>query len=235
MKGTPLTDATYEYIVKLFAMDERALLERMSKRAAEAGVPMIMVGEDQAKFIAFFLKAIGAKRVLDVGTLFGYSAAVMGQALGPDGEVISLEFSELHARIAKENLADLEIANVTIRVGPALDAMKALPSDYFDFILIDADKPNYVNYLNESLRLIRPGGVIAGDNAMAWGKISMTVSEEAIPGKSGEYRPWLSPDDPDFGSVRAIRAFNAAFAAEKSLFSIIVPIGDGMAMGVVQK
>jgi len=235
MKGTPLTDATYEYIVKLFAMDERALLERMQKRAAEAGMPMIMVGEDQAKFIGFFVKAIGAKRVLDVGTLFGYSAAVMSRAIGLNGEVISLEFSELHARVAKENLAELEIANVTVKTGPALDAMKALPSDYFDFILIDADKPNYVNYLNESLRLIRPGGVIAGDNAMAWGKISMQISDEAAPANPGEYRPWLNPDDPDFGSVRAIQAFNTAFAAEKSLFSIIVPIGDGMAMGVVQK
>src|ERR1017187_1637598 len=118
MKGTPLTDANYEYIVKLFAMDERALLERMSKRAEQAGIPMIMVGEDQAKFIGFFLKAIGAERVLDVGTLFGYSAAIMARAIGLNGEVVSLEFSELHAKVAKENLAELDIANVTIRVGP---------------------------------------------------------------------------------------------------------------------
>jgi predicted O-methyltransferase YrrM len=235
MKGTPLTDATYEYIVKLFAMDERALLERMQKRAADAGIPMIMVGEDQAKFIGFFVKAIGAKRVLDVGTLFGYSAAVMSRAIGPDGEVISLEFSELHAKVANENLAELGIENVTVKTGPAFEAMKALPSDSFDFILIDADKPNYVNYLNESLRLIRSGGVIAGDNAMAWGKISMPASDESANVTPGAYRPWLSPDDPDFGSVRAIQAFNTAFAEEKSLFSIIVPIGDGMAMGVVQK
>ena len=77
MKGTPLTEAAYEYIVQHFATGERALLEKMSVRAVAAGMPMINISDDQARFIAFFLKAMKAKRALDVGTLFGYSAAIM--------------------------------------------------------------------------------------------------------------------------------------------------------------
>src|ERR1035437_2391149 len=97
MKGTPLTESSYEYIVQHFATGERALLEKMSVRAVAAGLPMIMISEDQAKFIAFFLKAIKAKRALDVGTLFGYSAAIMARAMGTDSEVISLETNDKHA------------------------------------------------------------------------------------------------------------------------------------------
>ena len=239
MKGTPLTDLTCEYIVNNFASEERTLLQTMSARAQAAGIPMIMIAEEQAKFVKVFLRVIKAKRVLDVGTLFGYSAAIMSQAIGADGEVVSLEFNPEHARVAKENLANAGISNVSVITGPALDAMKSLLDDSFDFVLIDADKPNYVNYLRESLRLVRAGGVIAGDNALAWGKIADEVAPQVAstepPNSGANYRPWLTPDDPDFGSVTAIQAFNKAFAAEPSLFSILVPIGDGMAMGVVQK
>ncbi|HWF44820.1 MAG TPA: O-methyltransferase [Candidatus Kapabacteria bacterium] len=220
MKGTPLTEEIYEYIVSNFAFEERTLQRSMSERAEAAGIPMIMIGEDQAKFVAFFLRAIKARRVLDVGTLFGYSAAIMARAIGEKGEVISLEFNPAHAAVAKENLAHFGIEHVTITVGAALDSMKKLPMSSFDFILIDADKPNYTNYLRESLRLIRPGGVIAGDNAIAWGRIA----DETI-----------TYTDPDYSSVTSIQAFNKAVAAEGSMFSIILPIGDGMAMGVVEK
>ena len=219
MKGTPLTEETYEYIVKHFATKERELLERMSARAQAAGMPMINISEEQAKFIAFFLKAIQAKRALDVGTLFGYSAAIMARAMGPGSEVVSLETKEEHAKVARENLEDLYLRNVQIKTGPALEVMKLLKRDSFDFILIDADKPNYVNYLSEALRLIKRGGVIAGDNALAWGKITQK----------------LSAKDEDYTSVEAIKKFNTAFAGEKKLFSVLVPIGDGMTMGVVEK
>ena len=220
MKGTPLTEQTHEYIVSNFALEEQSLLAAMSAPAEEAGIPMIMIAEDQAKFIAFFLRAVRARRVLDVGTLFGFSAAIMARAIGSEGEVISLEFSEKHATVAKENWAHFGIEHVNVVVGLALDAMKSMASDSFDFILIDADKLNYTNYLQESLRLIKSGGVIAGDNALAWGRIADKK---------------ISPDDPDYTSITSIQAFNKAVAAEGSMFSIIVPIGDGMAMSVVEK
>jgi predicted O-methyltransferase YrrM len=220
MKGTPLTEPVYDYIVDLFAKDEVALLAKFSERAQASGIPMISISEEQARFLGFFVKAIKAKRVLDVGTLFGFSAAIMSRAMGSDGEVVSLEFEPMHARVARENLASAEITNVEIHEGPALDHMKRFEDNSFDFILIDADKINYINYLKEGLRLIKPGGVIAGDNAMAFGRLM----EKGIPN-----------DDPDFESVNAVRRFNAQFAAESSIFGAMIAVGDGMAMGVVNK
>jgi caffeoyl-CoA O-methyltransferase len=220
MKGTPVTESTFEYIVDLFAQNERELLEQFAARAEAAGVPMIMISEEQAKYVGFFLKAIKAKRALDVGTLFGYSAAIMSRAMGEDSEVVSLEFEQLHAEVAAVNLQSAGIKNVRIMQGAALDNMKQLESNSFDFILIDADKINYVNYLNEALRLVKPGGVIAGDNALAWGKITELD---------------LPPTDADYESVTAVRKFNQQFASNSDIFGIIVPVGDGLAMGVVRK
>ncbi|HET6511831.1 MAG TPA: O-methyltransferase [Candidatus Kapabacteria bacterium] len=220
MKGTPLTEPVYNYIVDLFAKEEVTLLKQFSERAEAAGIPMISISEEQAKFVGFFVKAIRAKRVLDVGTLFGFSAAIMSKAMGEGGEVVSLEFEPMHASVARENLASAGISYVTIHEGPALDHMKRFEDNSFDFILIDADKINYINYLKEGLRLIKPGGVIAGDNAMAFGRL-MDMD--------------LPEGDPDFESVNAVRRFNAEFAAESSIFGVIIAVGDGMAMGVVNK
>jgi caffeoyl-CoA O-methyltransferase len=218
MKGTPLTEAAYEYIVQHFATGERALLEKMSVRAVAAGMPMINISDDQARFIAFFLKAMKAKRALDVGTLFGYSAAIMARAMGTDSEVVSLEVNDKHANVAKENIETLHLRNIQIKSGPALEIMKLMRRETFDFILIDADKPNYTQYLNEALRLVRPGGVIAGDNALAFGKLTEKITKA----------------DDDYNSVIAIRGFNETFALQKTLFSTLVPVGDGMVMGVVK-
>ncbi len=219
MKGTPLTEQTYNYIVEHFAADEAMLLQLMQKRAEEAGVPMIMISEEQAKFIGFFLKAIKAKRVLDIGTLFGYSAAIMSKAIGTGGEVVTLEFEPMHAKVAHANFKHLGLENISLMQGPALDHMKTMQDGIFDFIMIDADKINYIHYLKESLRLIKDGGVIAGDNAFAFGKLVEHVPET----------------DPDFISVNAVREFNTAFAGEKTMFSCVVPVGDGLLMGFVRK
>ena len=219
MKGTPLTEQTFNYIVEHFASEEATLSEMIQKRAAEAGVPMIMISEEQAKFIGFFLKAIKARRVLDIGTLFGYSAAIMAKAIGEAGEVVTLEFEPLHAKVAHANFKHLNLNNISLMQGPALDNMKTMQDGIFDFIMIDADKINYKHYLKESLRLIKDGGVIAGDNAFAFGKLTEHVSET----------------DPDFISVNAVREFNEIFASEKSMFSCVVPVGDGLVMGFVKK
>src|SRR5438874_9243399 len=135
MKGTPLNEQTFNYIVEHFATEEATLLEVMQKRAEEAGVPMIMISEEQAKFIGFFVKAIKAKRVLDIGTLFGYSAAIMSKAMGPGGEVVTLEFDPLHAKVAHQNFKHLSLENISLLQGPALDHMKKMQESIFDFIL----------------------------------------------------------------------------------------------------
>jgi predicted O-methyltransferase YrrM len=220
MKATPLNEDIYNYIVELVAKDEEALLSVMKAKADLAGIPSIMVSPEQARFLGFFLKAIKAKRVLDIGTLFGYSAAIMAQAMGPDSEVVTLEFEALHAQTARKLFKELQLDNISLLQGPALEHMKTMPDNYFDFIIIDADKANYSNYLNESLRLVKNGGVIAGDNAMAFG----FVADKG-----------LTADNPDFNNVLSIREFNKKFMSAPSMFSSFVTIGDGMMMGVVKK
>ena len=220
MKDTLLTDPVYNYIYENFAQDEVSLFADFSKRAETAGIPMIAISEEQARFIGLFVKAIKATRVLDIGTLFGFSAAIMARAMGNAGEVVSLEFEPMHAKVARENLAAAGVSNVTIHEGPALDHMKRFEDNSFDFILIDADKINYVNYLREGLRLIKPGGVIAGDNALAFG---LLLDDS------------LTPADEDYVSVNAVREFNKVFASERAIFGVIIAVGDGMAMGVVNK
>ncbi|HET9137303.1 MAG TPA: O-methyltransferase [Candidatus Kapabacteria bacterium] len=220
MKATPLTESTYNYIVDLVASSEESLLAVMKSKADAAGIPEIMISPEQARFIGFFLRAIKAKRVLDIGTLFGYSAAIMSEAVGVDGEVVTLEYEALHAQTARKLFRELNLENISLLQGAALDHMKTMPDNFFDFIMIDADKLNYVNYLQESLRLVRNGGIIVGDNAMAFGFVADTA---------------MTADNPDFNNVLAIREFNKKFVGERSMFSAFATIGDGMMMGVVKK
>ncbi len=220
MKATPLNEDIYKYIVNLVARDEEATLEIMQAHANQMGVPPIMISPEQARFVGFFLRAIKAKRVLDIGTLFGFSAAIMSQAVGVDGEVVTLEFEPVHAQSARKNFKTLGLENISLLQGPALDHMKSMPDNYFDFIMIDADKKNYLAYLEDALRLVRNGGIIAGDNAMAFG----FVADQTI-----------THMNPDYENIQSIREFNARFVAEKRMFSSFVTIGDGMLLGVVSK
>lgn len=220
MKGTPVTENIYNYIVELVAIEEEELLSRMKVKADELGVPEIMISPEQARFVGFFLRAIKAKRVLDIGTLFGYSAAIMSRAVGSDGEVITLEYSPLHAQAALHNFDSLGLKNISLLKGPALEHMKTMADNSFDFIIIDADKPNYINYLKEGQRLIKNGGIIAGDNAMAFGFIADAAITEL---------------HPDYPNIQAIREFNRQFVSEKKMFTSFVTIGDGMLLGVVNK
>lgn len=219
MKAIALDEPLYEYIVGRFAKDERALLARMRTRAEAAGLPPIMISEEQAKFVGMLVHLHGrVKDALDVGTLFGFSAAVLAQAMGQQGRVISLESEERNAGVARENLRELGLGSrVEVREGLALDAMRTLKDASFDLVLIDADKGNYSNYLQESVRLLRDGGILLVDNVFAFGRIL----EKAKGDQADE--------------VRAIQALNDALAARKDVESVLVPVGDGLAFGIVRK
>lgn len=219
MKAIALPQPLYEYIVSRFAKPERDLLRGMRRRADAAGLPPIMISEEQAKLIGLLVRVHGrVRRALDVGTLFGYSAAILARAAGESGEVVSLEADALHARVARENLAEAGLAGrVSIEEGPALERMRAMPDSTFDVVLVDADKGNYSNYLVEAVRLLRDGGLLMVDNAFAFGR----VLDDA-----------KGPADEE---VRAVQRFNEALAARRDVDALLVPVGDGLAFGVVSK
>ncbi len=211
------------YIDDLFVPAHPVLDEAL--RAAEAaGLPDIQVSPGQGKLLYLLAKLCGARRILEVGTLAGYSTIWLGRALPDGGRLITLEFDPAHADVARGNLARAGLTDRTeVLTGPALETLPILQERgeaAFDMVFLDADKANYTAYLGWSLRLLRPGGLILADNVIRGGAV-------------------LDPDPTDESALGA-RAFNAALAAEPRLESIAFQqIGakghDGLAMAIVRQ
>lgn len=147
-----------------------------SSRAA--GLPEIAVTASQGKLLNLMAKSMGAQRILEIGTLGGYSAIWLGRALPQGGRLISLEYSPKHAEVARANLARAGLAEKTeVRVGPGLALMPSLAGP-FDFFFVDADKEGYPDYFRGCLKLSRPGSVMVFDNMVRDGKIINASSRD---------------------------------------------------------
>ena len=145
------------------------------------GLPAHDVAANQGQLLALFIRMVGAKSVLEIGTLGAYSTIWMARELPPGGQLITLEAAPLHARVARENitLAGLDKV-VTLREGPALDSLATLEDAApFDVIFIDADKPNNPYYLQWALKYSRPGTLIIGDNVVRDGEVTNPNSTDA--------------------------------------------------------
>ncbi|ESK89380.1 o-methyltransferase family 3 [Moniliophthora roreri MCA 2997] len=183
-----------------FLIKPDPVLENAASRSLENGLPDIALSALQGKFIYLLAKAIGAKRILEVGTLGGYSAIWLARALPDDGELITLEKEEKHAKIAREHLdyagADVS-SRVKILVGAAADTMPTLTTDPapFDMVFIDADKSAFVAYYMEAKRLVRSGGVIVIDNMMFQGEVSNLSNTHPVYVKIRELLKVLKDDD----------------------------------------
>jgi predicted O-methyltransferase YrrM len=143
---------------------------------AEAGLPSIDVSPLQGKFLSLLAQIQGARRILEIGTLGGYSTIWLARALPPGGNLVTLELNPAHAKVALSNIARAGLADrVQLIEGPAIESLARLQAENqapFDFIFIDADKPGYPDYLTASLKLSRPGTVIAGDNVVRKGAVA---------------------------------------------------------------
>jgi predicted O-methyltransferase YrrM len=217
MKGTPITEQLFNYIVANFAQEDD-LLRSLPAEAERRGVPLINISPEQGKFLQVLMRIASATRVLEIGSLFGYSTIWLARAVPEGGKLIALEVHPLHAQLTRENVARAGLADrVEVRQGNALELLAELDGEGpFDLAFIDADKPNYVAYLEHALRLVRKGGVIVGDNASARGNV------------------WMVDADSDAEFINSVRAFNERMATDPHLLSILVPISDGMCVGVVQ-
>jgi predicted O-methyltransferase YrrM len=209
------------YIRSLFVSDDPVLEQNLTDAAA-AGLPEIQVAATQGKLLYLLTKISNARRVLEIGTLGGYSTTWIARALPDDGEVITLELSEKHAAVARKSLDRANVGDrVKIHVGPAADKLLQFNAQHvapFDLIFIDADKPGYSNYLDLVMPLTRRGTVILADNLIRDG----LVLDENV------------EDD----NARAARAFNAKLASHPRLESIIIPVNgkrvDGMSISIVR-
>lgn len=209
------------YITKqLLPPDET--LENVLEANAKEGLPAIDVAPNQAKFLHLLALIKGAKRILEIGTLGGYSTIWLARALPSDGRLITLELDGHHAEVAKSNIASAGLSDlVEVRIGPALETLAKLNDEGvapFDFIFIDADKQNNSEYLRWALKLSRKGTVIIGDNVVRKGEVVNASSTDS--------------------NVQGIRHFFDTLASESQLSSTAIQtVGskgyDGLAIGVV--
>jgi caffeoyl-CoA O-methyltransferase len=208
-----------DYVEGLFVTPDPAL-EGALRRSREAGLPEINVSATEGKLLRMLAEMVGAKRILEIGTLGGYSAIHLARALPENGALISLELDERHADVARENVAEAGLAKqIEVRVGDARELLAGMAENGegpFDVVFIDADKGGYPEYLGWALRLSRPGTLILGDNAIRGGSV-------------------LDPGDE---SSRAIREFNEKLARDPRLSSLVLPLIreriDGLAIARVR-
>ena len=183
-----LWDAVDGYIVdRLVGAD--AALEGALKASDAAGLPRIAVAANQGKLLHLYALMLGARRVLEVGTLGGYSTIWLARAVPDDGEVVTLEFEPRHAEVAQANLTAAGVAGrVRVVVGPALQTLPALAGgEPFDLVFIDADKENNPAYFDWAVRLSRPGSLIVVDNVVRGGRI-VAGDADANPATAGTRR-----------------------------------------------
>jgi predicted O-methyltransferase YrrM len=186
LENDPMAKQVWEAVDRLvdeLVLGEDEVLAKALKRNAKAGLPAIDVSAAQGKLLHLLACMVGAKRILEIGTLGGYSTIWLARALPDDGKVITLELEQHHAEVAGKNVVDAGLAaKVDIVVGPALESLKRLQADAvrpFDLVFIDADKPSNVNYLTAALALSRPGTVIVCDNVIRGGDVIDAKSADA--------------------------------------------------------
>ncbi|KJA23870.1 hypothetical protein HYPSUDRAFT_184566 [Hypholoma sublateritium FD-334 SS-4] len=157
-----------------FLIPKDDVLNAVVENNKEQGLPDIAVSTAQGKLLNLLVRSTGAKRILEVGTLGGYSTIWLARGLPADGNIVTLELSAHHAKVARENFATAGFASqIEVIEGPGAESLAKLhPEHAFDLVFIDADKPSNVTYFTEAKRLVRPGGIIIVDNVVRYGRVA---------------------------------------------------------------
>jgi predicted O-methyltransferase YrrM len=186
------------YINALFAVDDANLAATLAQSRA-AGLPDIQISAGQGKFLYLLAKIAGARRILELGTLGGYSTIWLARALPPDGHLVTLEYEPRHAEVAEANLARAGVAHkVEVVVGPALETLPGVierAGAPFDLVFLDADKVNYSNYLRLVMGAVRSGSVILADNVVRRGAVVEPAPADESAGAARDFNALLAADD----------------------------------------
>jgi predicted O-methyltransferase YrrM len=189
---------------------EDPTLEAVLKANKAAGLPEIDVSPTQGALLNLIVRIHGARRILEIGTLGGYSTIWMARAMPPDGKLVSIEFNPQHAKVAQSNIARAGFAEVVeVRLGRALGVLPELAGDEpFDLVFIDADKPNNAQYIDWAAKLGRPGTVVIVDNVIRDGQVIQEHSEDSnVRGARAAFR--ALGDSSRFAAATALQTVGA--------------------------
>jgi predicted O-methyltransferase YrrM len=180
MAQTPTPQDVDAFLDDTVIGDDPALSAALQASDA-AGLPRIAVSAQQGKFLCLLAGAMQARRILEIGTLGGFSTVWLARGAGPQGRVVTLEYEPKHAEVARGNVQRAGVGDrVEVVVGAALETLPTLSGGPFDLVFIDADKENYPAYLQWAIRLARPGAVIVVDNVIRDGKILIESDDARI-------------------------------------------------------
>ncbi len=209
-----LSDRLYDYLLSV-SLREAPILTALRHETATHPMNQMQIAPEQGQLMALLVQLMGAKKTLEVGVFTGYSALVVALALPPDGKVVACDVSEDYTAIARRYWEQAGVADkIELHLAPAIDTLAALiaegQSNTFDFAFIDADKSNYDQYYEQSLQLIRSGGLIAIDNVLWSGDVA----------------------DPAILDTRTtkIRALNEKLHRDDRITLSLVPIADGVTL-----
>jgi predicted O-methyltransferase YrrM len=213
-RSTFLPADVYRYLLEVSSR-EPEILARLREATASRPEAEMQISPEHGQFMALLVRLIGARRCIEIGTYTGYSALAVALALPADGKLIASDVSEEWTSIGRRFWREAGVeARIELRVQPGLKTLDELIAEggrgAYDFAFVDADKPNYVNYYEKLLELIRPGGLIAVDNTLA-------VSGAPIIHQSGAH-------------IRGLRAFNEHVHRDERVDVSMLPIGEGLTL-----
>ncbi len=207
-----IDDALDAYLAVLLP-EEPAVLARLREETSRLEVASMQIGQDQGRFMTLLLRCLGAQRTIEVGVFTGYSTLITALALPNTGHIVACDINRQWTEIALRYWREAGVADkIDLRIGPATDTLDAMlaggDGESYDFAFIDADKPGYDGYYERCLALLRPGGVIAVDNALWGGSVANSA-------KNSE-------------DTQAIRALNEKISRDPRVEAYLAPIGDGV-------
>jgi caffeoyl-CoA O-methyltransferase len=215
-KSIGLSDELHEYLLSV-SHRESAAMERLRAETADHPKSEMQIAPEQAQFFQFLLRLIGARRTIEIGVFTGYSALATAEVLPPSGEIVACDVSDEYTQVARRHWEAAGVADrIDLRIAPAAETLEALLEEgqagTFDFSFIDADKAAYDTYYEQSLRLLRPGGVIALDNMFRDGRVTDPTIEDE--------------------SVRAIQELNEKLHQDERVELTMLPLADGVTLAM---
>lgn len=211
-----LSEELHEYLLSV-SLRESTVMQRLREDTAEHPHSEMQIAPEQAQFFQLLVRLIGARRTVEIGVFTGYSALAVAEVLPPNGTLVACDVSEEYTEMARPYWEEADVADlIDLRVAPAEDTLETLLEEgkagTFDFSFIDADKETYDTYYEQSLKLLRPGGVIALDNVLRGGRVT-------------------NPDVDDAG-VRSIQTLNEKLHEDERVELSMLPIADGVTLAM---